>query len=210
MAKTYGQFCGLARALDHVGDRWTLLVIRELLLGAASYSTLLATLTGIPTNLLGDRLRELEADGLVTREADLTDGRRVIYQLTALGQGLEPALFEMIRWGAHWMRAGPGDDRFDTRWAVLALRALLGGRTPEISGTVELRFDGGPLALESRNNMPLQVERGIATRRPDAIVDADATLLLALVAGHLTLTAAIRNGARVHGNRNLARAVLQT
>lgn len=209
MPKTYGQFCGLARALDHVGDRWTLLVIRELLLGDASYGELLAPLGGIPTNLLADRLRELEADGLVTRHTDHLDRRRVTYRLTPLGHGLEPVLLDLIRWGAHWMRAGPSDDRFDPRWMMLALRALLDGRRPARRGTIEVIAGGGHCTIVSTGGAPLRVGAGISGGEPRASVEGDAALLLGVASGEMTLAAATRRGLRVRGDKALARAVLQ-
>jgi DNA-binding HxlR family transcriptional regulator len=209
MAKTYGQFCGAARALDHVGDRWTLLVIRELLLADASYGELLTALDGIPTNLLADRLRKLEADGLITRDTDHEDRRRVQYRLTPHGSGLEAVLHELIRWGAHWMHSGPGNDRFDPRWAVLAMRALLQGRTTPRRGSVELHVTGGPLLVVSTGDAPLRIQRSGSAHRPDATVNGDATLLLGLISGHMTFTAAARHGVRVRGDRDLALALLR-
>src|SRR5687767_10580388 len=114
--KSYGQFCAVARTLDHVGDRWSLLVLRELLLSDASYGELLRALHGVPSNLLALRLRELEADGLVERTPSDEDRRRVRYALTRSGRDVEPILVAMIRWGARWMATGPGDDQFDPRW----------------------------------------------------------------------------------------------
>lgn len=209
MAKSYGQFCGLARALDHVGNRWTLLVVRELLLGEATYGALLGGLSGVPSNLLADRLRELEADGLVMRVVDQDDRRRVIYRLTPLGQGLEPVILELIRWGAHWMRAGVGDDCFDPRWAVLALRALLDGRRPGTGGTLELRLEGGPLTLVSTAGAPLRIEGGASVDDPDATVDGPAAVLLGVAAGEIAIGSATRRGVRIRGDRKLVRAVLQ-
>lgn len=208
MAKTYGQFCGLARALDHVGDRWTLLVVRELLLDDCSYGELHHALDGIPTNLLAERLRQLEEDGLLTRVADPEDGRRARYSLTSQGRGLEPALLALIRWGAHWMRTGPGDDRFDPRWAALALRALLAGRTAEARGAVDVHIDDVHLVVSGSGRGPLRVDRGDSARR-DAVVDGPPELLLGVVSGALTMTEAVRRGLRVRGNRPLARALLQ-
>lgn len=208
MAKTYGQFCGLARALDHVGDRWTLLIVRELLLDDRSYGDLLQALDGIPTNLLADRLRELEGDGLVTRVPDEDDRRRALYSLTPAGRALEPALLALIRWGAQWMRTGPGDDRFDDRWAALALRALLDGRTAEVSGTVEVHVGGERLAVVAVPARPLAVARGVPGES-DAVVDGAPELVLAVVSGDMTLAAAARRGLRVRRNRAVARALLQ-
>lgn len=215
MAKTYGQFCGLARALDHVGDRWTLLVVRELLLGDATYGDLRAALDGIPTNLLADRLRILEGDGLVTRDTSHPDRRRVTYRLTPLGRGLEPAILALISWGSHWMLPGQGDDRFDPRWGALALRALLGERDPPVRGTLELRTDGPPLQVVSTGGGPLRVGPRVgdgprvgAPASPDAVVRGDTVLLLGLVSGRLSLSAALRRGMSIEGDRALVRALL--
>lgn len=207
--KTYGQFCALARALDHVGDRWTLLIIRELLLGDAGYGELQGALAGVPTNLLAERLRDLEGDGLVTRQPDGADRRRVIYGLTPLGRGLEPAVRDLIVWGAHWMQAGPGGDRFDPRWAALALEALLAERTPPAAGTVELRFDGGPVTVAATGTGPVQVDRAPAAGTPHAAVEGDAALLLAVASGQMSLATATRRGLRVRGDRRLAAVLVQ-
>ena len=209
MAKTYGQFCGLARALDHVGDRWTLLVIRELLLEDRTYSELHQALDGVPTNLLAERLRQLEDDGLLTRHADPQDGRRARYSLTPQGQAIEPALLALIRWGAQWMRTGPGDDRFDPRWAALALRALLEGRTTDARGVVEVHVGEKRLAVVGSGRGPLRVDHADSARR-DAVVDGPPELLLGLVSGTLTMTEAVRRGLRVRGNRSLARTLLHS
>lgn len=205
--KRYGQFCGLARGLEHVGDRWTLLVIRELLLGPCSYGDLLTALDGIPTNLLADRLRQLEADGLVAREVDPEDRRRAVYLLTTLGQGLEPALLALIKWGAHWMRAGQGDDRFDPRWSVLAIRALLQDRRATRSGTLELRIGGDALTVATTGEGSIRVQGGGAAAA-GATVEGDPGLMLGLVSGELTPKEAARRGLRVHGDSTLARALL--
>lgn len=207
--KTYGQFCALARALDHVGDRWTLLVVRELLLGEAGYGELQAALAGVPSNLLAERLRDLERDGLVARQPSGADRRRVTYRLTALGRALEPAVRALLVWGAHWMQTGPGDDRFDPRWAALALAALIEQRTTPAAGTVELRFDGGPITVTAPGSGPVRVESGEPATPPDAVVEGDARLLLAAASGQLSLRAAARRGLRVRGNRQLAIALLR-
>lgn len=119
--KEYGQFCALARALDQIGDRWSLLIVRELLVAPATYSTLLRRLPGLATNLLGDRLRDLQAAGLVGSDRERTDP----YELTERGHALRPVVRALIRWGAPLMLTGPAGDVVQEHWAVLALEAVL-------------------------------------------------------------------------------------
>lgn len=206
--RTYGQFCGLARALDHIGDRWTLLVIRELLLGAATYGGLLNALNGIPTNLLAERLRDLEADGLLTRQRDQDDARRVVYRLTPFGEQLEPALLALIRWGGHWMVSGQGQDRFDPRWAVLALRALLEGRSPMAAGTVELEMDGELLTVYLVEGQPVRVQAGTSSDKPGARARGTGEVILGLFSGRLSMAEASRRGVRITGHRQLVRELM--
>lgn len=104
MAKRgYGQFCGLARAAEVLGQRWTLLILRDLLVGPRRYSDLVAGLPGIPSNLLATRLKELEQDGLIVREARAGLDRSIVYAVTARGAELRPALDALSRWGAAGM-----------------------------------------------------------------------------------------------------------
>lgn len=178
--KSYGQFCALARALDHVGDRWTVLIIRELLLAPARYGELLGALPGLATNLLAQRLRQLEIDGLVERT---TQGGSpyAMYRLTLQGRALEPVLLALIRWGARYMDRGPGGDVVDDRWAWLAMRALL--------ETKQSRFPHGEVGLrcgESQFTVLLDAHgrHVLATtpRQPRAVVVAALPALLVAVA----------------------------
>lgn len=98
--REYGQFCGLARAMEMVGERWTMLVIRNLLTGAQRYTDLRNGLPAIPTNILSARLKQLEEAALVTRRALPYPDRAVVYELTDYGRDLEPALIALGRWGA--------------------------------------------------------------------------------------------------------------
>ena len=98
--RNYRQFCGLARALDRVGERWTLLIVRNLLLGPKRYSDLLEGLPGITTNVLREQLRQMMADDLVTRDARDTSARGVVrYRMTPHGQSLGPVFESLWRWG---------------------------------------------------------------------------------------------------------------
>src|SRR5271167_1332823 len=92
--RTYNQYCGLAAALDILGERWTLLIIRELLVRPRRYRDLLADLPGIGTNLLADRLKFLTDQGLV-RQRDIAGGKRQVYELTESGQKLRPVVLDL-------------------------------------------------------------------------------------------------------------------
>lgn len=113
--RTYRQFCGLAKALDVLGERWTLLVVRELLLGPRRYSELLASLPGLTTNLLASRLKDLEEQALVERT---TDG----YRLTEDGAALEPVVMELARFGGRYLGRPARGERVDLAWGLLSLK----------------------------------------------------------------------------------------
>ncbi len=113
--RSYQQFCGLARALDLVGERWTLLLVRELLLGPRRYSDLLGSLPGLTTNLLAARLQAMEAAGFVRR----VDAG---YELTEVGAALEPVVMELARFGGRFLGTPKRGDRLDLSWGLLSLK----------------------------------------------------------------------------------------
>lgn len=168
MTRRYGQLCGIARALDVVGDRWALLVVRDLILGPRRYTDLLEGLPGITTNLLAKRLAELEAAGVVTREPLPPPARAQAYALTELGRRLEPALLALGAFGEALPLDPEVDYRGDPRWAVLSFRRRFrGARRPF---AVELRVAGRTFALRGGPD-GLDVRDG-------ASLGADATLSL--------------------------------
>jgi DNA-binding HxlR family transcriptional regulator len=120
--KSYRQFCGVARALDRVGERWTLLIVRNLLLGPRRYSDLLAELPGITTNLLAKRLRELEGLRVIDKQLLPAPLGVSVYRLTEMGRALEPVIMELGRWGGRFMIAPQGGDTFNLGWAFLSLK----------------------------------------------------------------------------------------
>src|SRR5262245_11894566 len=125
--RNYKQFCGLARALDRLGERWTLLIVRNLLLGPKRYSDLLEELPGLTTNLLAARLREMERSGLITKRKAPPPVRAMVYELAPAGRALEPAIMELARWGGRFM-TGAGDDTMNVGWGLLSLkRRYVGG-----------------------------------------------------------------------------------
>ena len=122
----YGQFCGLARAAEIVGQRWTLLILRDLTVGPRRYSDLVAGLPGIPTNTLATRLKELEEEGVVARTAPHGAERSVVYALTPRGEELRPALDALGLWGAGGMREPREGEIVTTSSITAALRVAAG------------------------------------------------------------------------------------
>ena len=121
-AKGYGQYCGLSRALELLGERWALLIVRDLLSGPHRFADLEASLVGIPTSVLTNRLKELETAGLITRVPVHTPRRGTAYTLTDDGLALEPTLVELGRWGGSRM-GGPRDGEVVTAESLaMALR----------------------------------------------------------------------------------------
>ena len=130
--KKYHQCCGVARALDRVGQRWTLLLVRDLLLGPRRFTDLARAHPGLTPNLLSDRLRHLEEEGIVVRDVLPPPAASRVYRLSARGQALEPVLLALAAWGGETMTAGPRpEEHVDLRWGLLALkRQFRGGRQP--------------------------------------------------------------------------------
>jgi DNA-binding HxlR family transcriptional regulator len=144
MAKrTYGQYCAVARTLDIVGERWTLLIVRELLGGARRYSDILEALPGIGTSLLAQRLKDLEDENLISRKRLAPPAASTVYELTDVGEELARALVPLALWGAKY-RLGPRKrgETFRTEWPLHIFRALLEG--PLVAGihaVYEFRVD---------------------------------------------------------------------
>lgn len=123
MRRSYGQYCTLARALDVIGERWTILVVRELLVRPKRFGELLDGLPGVGRNLLAARLRHLEGEGLVERRA-AERGRAHVYELTEDGRGLAPALTELSRWGVARLGKPGAGDAFQGQWAMGTMIAV--------------------------------------------------------------------------------------
>lgn len=148
MTRQYDQFCALATALDAVGDRWTLLIVRELLPGAKRYRELQAGLPGVPTNLLAERLRTLETEGLVARIDGDSDGRARWYQLTHAGAGLGDVLVALTRFGLERLPPQADGQAFRLEWLGLPIRALL--RSDALQADLVVRFEHQDHAVQLR------------------------------------------------------------
>lgn len=138
MSRRYGQYCALATVLDVVGDRWSLLVVRELLGGPRRYGDLLAGIPGIPTDMLVNRLRQLEAAGIVEQLSAVGDGRARTYRLTDEGRRLEESVLALTRVGLRYLPADDAGEAFRPQWLGLAVRALFCAGTVE--GDLRVRF----------------------------------------------------------------------
>jgi DNA-binding HxlR family transcriptional regulator len=202
-SRSYGQFCGLARALDVVGERWTLLVVRDLLLGERRFKDLLSALDGIGPHLLTTRLRALEAQGIVERTRPAR-APHDLYRLTARGRALEPALHALAAWGTPLM-GQPGDERrFDVGWMLISLKRAY--RQPPHPFLVALSVDGRNFTL-GLGGEKLDVDEQPALR-PDLIVEGDGLALARVLRHGASLDEAIDRGIlRVTGDTALALAL---
>lgn len=183
MSRDYGQYCGLARALDVVGDRWNLLIVRELLIGPARYGELREGLSGIATNLLTDRLRDLESAGVIERRLS-DDSSAITYALTPWGAQLREPINGLIRWSTPLMIRGPEGDEFRAEGLLVALPALFEGRVLARQGVaVGVAVDGVMVQLRSTDTgVEVSVPDG---RELDAVLTSDGALVLGLSAGVL-------------------------
>lgn len=190
--RTYGQYCGFARALEAVGERWALLVVRDLLVGPKRFTDLLRGLPGIPSNILTARLKELEHAGIVRRRLLPRPARAVVYELTEYGLELEAVVVELGRWGAKNLGDPRPDEKVTVDSLVTALRTTF---HPEASrgfrAGYELRV--GEIVLHAR------VDDGRIEVAAGALPGADLTIdagpgIRALMAGELSPAAAIENG----------------
>lgn len=200
--RTYGQFCGIAAALDVIGDRWTLLIVRELLIrGRCRWTELKNGLPGIAANLLAQRMRELERDGIVTREKAEPPSATTLFSLTARGRELEPALHAIGQWGGALLRDSSGRS-FQSHWLTLPLRLHLQDLRPgEPPATLEVRTGDEPLLIEAADGAI--TIRTATAKQPDAVVSGPPEAVLALLIGQMSLADAESHGARYLGDPRL-------
>ena len=186
--KRYGQYCPVAHALDQVGDRWELLVVRELMLGQRRYTDLADALPGIGSNILASRLRDLEDAGIVRKTKLPPPWAVTVYELTEHGRELEPVLRSLARWGARTLGAPDPSDC----WSMYAVHVRF---RPDaaVEGTYEIRFvDGETISMEVGDGS--LVARKLPADAPDLVVEAHPEALHALVQGSVTLDAALSDG----------------
>ena len=188
VVKRYGQYCPVAHALDQVGDRWELLVVRELMLGQRRYTDLADALPGIGSNILASRLRDLESAGIVRKTKLPPPWAVTVYELTEHGRALEPVLRSLARWGARTLGVPDPAD-------CLIMYAVHVRFRPEaaVDGSYEIRFvDGETISMEVADGA--LVARKLSADAPDLVVEAHPEALHALVQGAMGVPAALADG----------------
>src|SRR5438105_1385171 len=183
--RSYNEYCSLARSLDVVGDRWTLLIIRELALrGPCRYTDVRNGLPGIASNLLAERLRELERAGVIAREDAPPPIAATLFRLTPRGEQLRPVLDGLTRWGVPLMAEEHPGDAVRSHWLASALELMLTDRQPEASPiTLELQTGDQPIVIETRDGA---IRAGLGpAENPDATLAGPARPILGVLLGLL-------------------------
>lgn len=207
--KSYGQLCAVARALDVVGDRWTLLVVRELLIGGQGrFTDLQRGLPGIAPNLLAQRIRDLEARGVLTKLAATPPASGSVYGLTERGRALEGVVRELLKWGAPTVPDAPEDALFQVHWLSQPARYLLRDQRPN-DGRVVIRFG------DARDGFDVTVEHGTVQTSPcrpevspSVTVNGPGHALVALIQGGISLAHASDAAITIAGDREALERVL--
>ena len=198
MAKHYGQYCPVAHALELVGERWALLVVRELLGGPKRYTDLAGALPGIGTNILASRLRDLEGAGVVQKRRLPPPAAANVYELTAYGEELREPLYALGRWGARSLGPPGAADNLAPGWLVNAVRATCKGCTTD--KVYELRIDDEAVTARFEDEA-LVVENGSA-EDADTIIETDPATLFCIASGEVPIREALGSKAvKVTGSR---------
>jgi DNA-binding HxlR family transcriptional regulator len=201
-SRSYGQFCGFARALELVGERWALLVVRDLVLGPKRFTDLRRGLPRIPTNILSARLKELEDAGVVRRRVLPRPATGVVYELTEYGQELDDIVLRLGLWGARSLGEPAPEDIVTTDSLILALRAtFLPEAARGIRASYELHL--GDIVIHAR------IDQGTLETGEGPLAEADLLIetgpaIRALMAGELSPGEAVENGSvRLTGDADL-------
>jgi DNA-binding HxlR family transcriptional regulator/putative sterol carrier protein len=206
--RTYGQYCGIARALELVGERWAMLIVRELLGGPKRYTDLRNRLDGIPTNVLASRLKEMELNGIIYRRILPRPASATVYDLTPYGQELEDILLRLGRWGSRSLEE-PVDGHGYIDPAIRALRASF---NPDDSTVERAQFEiwFGEFVIHA----VVEDDRAIVGEGPagdaDLVIDARGSII-PLLSGAVGPEDAVASGRiRVEGDSELLQAFVDT
>ncbi len=206
--RTIEDGCGIAHASDLLGQRWALLVVRELLLGPKRFTDLRTGLPDISPNVLGQRLRELEASGIVGRRKLAPPAPTQVYELTEWGRELEPAVLALGRWASH-SPTFPRSAEMGPDSLVLALKTTFQNEKAEgLEARYELRLGGVPFKISVKQG-EFQAARGEA-ESPDAVIESDPGAVASVVFGGNRLGKAVAAGdIRIDGSRRAVNALFR-
>jgi DNA-binding HxlR family transcriptional regulator len=199
--RSYGQYCAVAKALDLIGDRWTLLIVRELLAqGPCRYTDLRRCLPGIATNLLAERLRELEHAGILVREDAPPPIATALFSLTPRGEQLRSVVYELGRWGIPLMVDTTPEEEYRSHWLQLPVELYLADSTPDHGPiTIEVRAGEQPMLIEARDGA-ISTRAG-TSEHADAVLSGPPQLVLGVLTGALDPNEATQRGLRFDGER---------
>lgn len=204
--RSYAHYCAIARSLDVVGERWKLLIVRELLPGPRRYTELHADLPGISTDVLAARLKELEADGLLERSRSAPPTPAWLYGLTPRGRDLLPVLSALARWGSGLLDSKQATDALRGHWLFLPLAHLLADAVPAQPGVAELRVDGACCQVSLGPGSPVLADGG--DTEPDAVLTLGTDTAADLASAQTTVGEALAAGRlAVSGESALAAAL---
>lgn len=194
--KVYGQYCGLAKALDLVGERWTLLIIRELFFGPRRFSDLVEGLRGISTSVLNERLNRLEDERLIIRRTLPPPAASKVYELTEDGQELGRAIIPLAAWGVRILAANPRKrtEAFRPAWGLLFLRETFDASSArDVHDVYEFHIDDAVVSVIVDDG-EVQVIEGQSGRPVDVEIHVDATTFIDVGVGRLRGRDAMRRG----------------
>jgi len=191
--RSYGQYCGLARGLDVIGDRWVLLIVRELLNGPRRYGELLDGLPGVATNLLAEGLGSMQDNGVIAKDAEDR------YALTEWGEGLREVVFAIGRWAYPLMGERTADQEFRSHWIAHPVAAMFPGVDPSRPNvTIEVRCGDTPMTIQSSNGA-VTGHQGPAAL-PDIVLTGPPEGIVGLLAGRIDRSAAAARGVAITGD----------
>ena len=196
--RTYGQYCPLAKTLDVIGDRWSLLIVRELLIrGPCRYTDIRHGLPGVATNLLADRLRGLERAGVIRREAAPPPVATTLFHLTPRGEQLRPVMRAMALWGLPLLEDASEDDVFLSHWLAspLGWKDVAPDRPPV---TIEVHAGDEPPMIVEPIEGEIRARPGPADA-PDAVIRGTPRIVISLLLGRIDLTQATEQGLHYEG-----------
>jgi DNA-binding HxlR family transcriptional regulator len=204
--RSYDQYCPLSRALDIVGERWTLLIVRELLAGPRRYTDLHADLPGISTDVLAARLKEMEQDDLVTRRRLPPPAAAAVYELTPRGHGLLASLTALADWGTAGLADPQPTDALRAHWSALPLMRLLTELTTPLEGVVNIGLGEGSFHITITSTGPSYGHGPVEHPHAQLILDRQACV--AAIRGDATLPRLLEEGRiSIEGDGPLAQAL---